>query len=129
MTGAELNVLEELWRRGAAPIRELRDALYPDGGESGFATVQKLLARLATKRLVGRKKVGGLWAYRALVGRDDFIGGELRRVADRLGGSSMTPLLTFLVETVELSAKERAHLRSLLNRPTSRRSTRGKSHM
>ena len=32
ITDAELRVLEELWRRGDATIRDLRDALYPQGG-------------------------------------------------------------------------------------------------
>ena len=122
VTGAELNVLEELWRRGEASVRDLRDGLYPDGGESKFATVQKLLTRLAAKRLVGRRKDGTNWTYRPLVGRDDFIGCELRRVAARLGGASMTPVLTYLVGTGELTAKERAHLRALLDKPPARRS-------
>ena len=38
-----------------------------------------------------------------------------RRVADRLSGNSLTPLLTYLVEAGELTAKERAHLRKLLD--------------
>src|SRR3954454_9009746 len=111
ITGAELRVLEELWQRGAATIRDLRDALYPHGGNSKFATVQKLLSRLAAKDLVHRRRDETHWVFRAAVGRDDLIGGELRRVADRLGGNSMTPLLTCLVETGELTSKERAHLR------------------
>ena len=115
VTGAELKVLEELWQRGEATIRDLRDLLYPEGGGSKFATVQKLLARLAAKGLVRRRKDAANWVFRPLVARDDLIGGELRRVADRLGGNSMTPLLTCLVETGELNAKERAHLRRLLD--------------
>ena len=115
VTEAELRVLAELWERDEAKIRDLRDLIYPEGGESKFATVQKLLSRLVTKKLVRRRKDSATWTYRALVARDDVIGGELRRVADRLGGNSMTPLLTYLVETGELSAKERAHLRSLLD--------------
>jgi BlaI family transcriptional regulator, penicillinase repressor len=122
VTAAELRVLEALWRRGEATIRDLRDLVYPDGGESKFATVQKLLARLAAKRLVGRRKDGANWVFRPLVARDDLIGGELRRVADRLGGASMTPLLTYLVETGELTAKERAHLRGLLDEAAPSRS-------
>lgn len=115
VTEAELRVLAELWERDEATIRDLRDVIYPEGGESKFATVQKLLSRLVAKKLVRRRKDSAAWTYRALVARDDVIGGELRRVADRLGGNSMTPLLTYLVETGELSAKERAHLRSLLD--------------
>jgi len=115
ITGAELRVLEELWQRGKATIRDLRDALYPEGGNSKFATVQKLLSRLVAKDLVRRRKDESNWIFQAIVARDDLIGGELRRVADRLSGNSMTPLLTCLVETGELTSKERAHLRKLLD--------------
>jgi BlaI family transcriptional regulator, penicillinase repressor len=125
VTGAELKLLEALWERGEATIRDLRDLVYPEGGGSKFATVQKLLARLATKRLVGRRKDDANWVFRPLVGREELIGGELRRVADRLGGNSMTPLLTYLVEAGELSAKERADLRRLLDdEPASNRPPR-----
>ena len=116
VTGAELKVLEVLWQRSEATIGDLRDLLYPEGGVSKFATVQKLLARLVGKRLVRRRKDAANWIFQPLVARDDLIGGELRRVADRLGGNSMTPLLTHLVETGALTSKERAHLRRLLDR-------------
>jgi BlaI family penicillinase repressor len=129
ITGAELRVMEELWQRGETTIRDLRDALYPQGGNTKFATVQKLLARLAAKNLVHRRKDEANWVFQAAVARADLIGGELRRVADRLSGNSMTPLLTYLVEAGELTSKERAHLRNLLDdepvakrRPQTRRS-------
>ncbi len=115
VTETELKVLESLWRRGEATIGDLRDVLYPQGGVSKFATVQKLLARLVSKGLVGRRKDSANWIFLPQVARNDLIGGELRRVADRLGGNSMTPLLTHLVESGELNAKERAHLRRLLD--------------
>jgi predicted transcriptional regulator len=121
ITEAELRVLEELWRRGDSAIRDLRDAIYPRGGPSKFATVQKLLARLADKGLVRRRKDEAGWVFTAAVARDDLIGGELRRVADRLGGQSMAPLLTYLVETGGLTARERAHLRKLLDEPGAKR--------
>jgi predicted transcriptional regulator len=121
ITGAELRVLEELWQLGEATIRDLRDALYPHGGKSKFATVQKLLARLVAKKLVHRRKDEANWLFQTLVAREDLIGGELRRLADRLSGNSMTPLLTCLVETGELSAKEKAHLRKLLDEEPKRR--------
>lgn len=115
ITSAELRVMEELWQRGEATIRDLRDALYPQGGNSKFATVQKLLTRLVDKNLVHRRKDEANWVFKAVIARDDLIGDELRRVADRLGGNSMTPLLTYLVEAGELTSKERAHLRNLLD--------------
>src|SRR5262249_2370452 len=107
ITDAELRVMEELWHRGEATIRDLRDALYPQGGNSKFTTVQKLLARLAAKDLVHRRKDEANWVFQAAVARDDLIGGELRRVAGRLSDNSLTPLLTYLVEAGELTARER----------------------
>jgi predicted transcriptional regulator len=123
ITDAELRVLEELWQHGAATIRDLRDALYPQGGKSKFATVQKLLARLVAKKLVDRREDAATWVFRTPVTRDEVIGGELRRVADRLSGNSMTPLLTSLVETGELTSKERAHLRKLLDEEPGRKAS------
>jgi hypothetical protein len=75
VTGAELKVLESLWERSEATIRDLRDMLYPDGGQSKFATVQKLLARLTAKRLVRRRKDAGGWVFQPVIARDDLIGG------------------------------------------------------
>ena len=122
ITAAELRVLEELWQHGEATIRDLRDAIYPQGGSSKFATVQKLLSRLVAKDLVHRRKDEANWIFQASVAREDLIGGELRRVADRLGGNSMTPLLTCLVEIGELTSQERAHLRKLLDeKPVAKR--------
>ena len=69
VTGAELKVLGELWERGEATIRDLRDLLYPDGGSSKFATVQKLLRRLVAKKLVGRRKDAANWIFHPLVAR------------------------------------------------------------
>jgi len=50
-------------------------------------------------------------------------------VAERLGADSLTPLLTCLVETGELTSKERAHLRKLLDdEPATRRRPLADNH-
>ena len=54
VTDAELDVLRALWDDGKATIRVLTDRLYPSGGTSEYATVQKLLERLEAKGHVAR---------------------------------------------------------------------------
>src|SRR5262249_10192887 len=49
VTDAELAVLQVLWDRGPATIRELTPLLYPDVTDASYATVQKLLERLEAK--------------------------------------------------------------------------------
>ena len=56
ITDAELAVLQVLWEQGPATIRRITELLYPQGGTSHYATVQKLLERLETKACVRRDR-------------------------------------------------------------------------
>ena len=114
ITDAELAVLETLWSGGAATIRQLTDLLYPGGGTSSYATVQKLLERLEEKGTVRRDRRRLPHVFQASVERSDLIGKRLRDVADQLCGGSLTPLLTHLVKQGELSRGERQALRDLV---------------
>ena len=114
VTDAELSVLQTLWNRGTATVRELTDALYPRGGASAYATVQKLLDRLEAKECVCRDRQGGVNLFTATVDRNELIGRRLRRVAEQLCDGSLTPILTHLVKTQHLNARERRELRALI---------------
>ncbi|MEE4270726.1 MAG: BlaI/MecI/CopY family transcriptional regulator [Thermoanaerobaculales bacterium] len=114
-TDTELAVLRQLWRRSEATIRELTDALYPDGGHSHYATVQSLLDRLQGKGFVEREKDGRVNRYRASVSRAELAGRRLRATADALFDGSMAPLLTHLVDHAELQPDEISALRDLVD--------------
>lgn len=114
ITDAELAVLEALWDRGPATIRQLTDVLYPDGGAAQYATVQKLLERLEAKEGVRRDRSQAVHVFSALLDRDALIGRRLRAVADQLCGGSLTPLLTHLVQSSRLTSRQRQELRSLI---------------
>ncbi len=117
ITDAELAVLQRLWEQGPATIRQLTDALYPRGGASHYATVQKLLDRLEAKGSVRRQRGGeGPIVFAPLLDRDELIGRRLRAVAQTLCGGSLTPILTHLVRAERLSAQERRALRQLIDR-------------
>ena len=115
VTDAELAVLQVLWDGGPATIRRLTDVLYPAGGAAQYATVQKLLDRLEAKGYVGRRRTGSAHLFSAAVPRDELIGRRLQDVAEKLCGGSLTPLLTHLVRTRRLSARERQELRDLID--------------
>ncbi len=115
VTDAELAVLEVLWDGGPATIRRITDAIYPKGGTAHYATVQKLLERLEAKGFVRRDRGGGVHVIAAAVDRDALIGRQLRAVAQRLCGGSLTPLLTHLVRAKRLTPQERKLLRTLID--------------
>lgn len=115
VTEAELAVLQALWDGGPATIRKLVTDVYQQEGTSVYATVQKLLDRLEAKGFVERDRASTVHVFRAAVGRDELIGRRLRAVADTLCGGSLTPLLTQLVQSQGLSARDRSELRRLID--------------
>src|SRR3954469_9171964 len=114
VTDAELGVLQLLWERGPATIRQLTDALYPRGGTAHYATVQKLLDRLESKDCVGREPKAAAHTFTAAIHRHDLIGRRLENMAEKLCGGSLTPLLTHLVRARRLTSQERQELRALI---------------
>ena len=115
VTDAELAVLEVLWDRGKATIREITDLLYPHGGTAHYATVQKLLERLEAKGCVRRRREAPAHVFTAAVDRNTLVGRQLRAVAEKLCNGSMSSLVTHLVRTKGLTAEERRALRDLLD--------------
>ena len=114
VTEAELAILQVLWDAGASTIRAITDRLYPDGGSSKHATVQKLLDRLESKGCVARDRSSFAHVFQPLIERDDLVGQELREVATKLCEGTMTPLLLNLVRAEKLSPDDRQLLRRLL---------------
>lgn len=123
LTEAELGVLKALWRLGPSSIRELTDEVYPSGGPAHYATVQKLLERLEAKGCVRCRRKARVNVYAARIDRGAVIARRLRDTARALCDGSMTPLLTQLVSTAELTPRELDDLRAIVEGRT-RKKTR-----
>ena len=120
VTDAELDVLRALWDIGPATIRALSDRLYPSGGTSEYATVQKLLERLEGKGHVARTAEGRQNVYHATVEREELVARRLRETAEELCDGSLTPLITQLVSAGKLSREELRELRRVVDRAARR---------
>jgi predicted transcriptional regulator len=115
VTDAELGILQVLWDRGSATVRELTEQLYSTYAASQHATVQKLLERLEAKECVTRDRDAWPHLFMAAIDRTELIDRRLQQTADKLCEGSMQPLLTHLVKAGNLSADQRESLRSLLD--------------
>jgi BlaI family transcriptional regulator, penicillinase repressor len=114
VTDAELAVLEVLWDRGTATVRDITETLYPRGPASDVATVQKLLQRLEQKSWVRRNRDCWPHLFEAAIPREGLIDRRLQNTADTLCEGSLEPLVTHLVRS-RLGAGERRKLRLLLD--------------
>ena len=115
ITESELAVLRILWDRGTVTIRHLTDVLYPRGEAAQYATVQKLLDRMEAKGFVERDRTLFVHLFKAVLDRDEMIGRRLRTLAEMLCDGSLTPLLTHLARTQNLTDEDRLTLRAIVD--------------
>jgi BlaI family penicillinase repressor len=113
ITEAEHAVMEALWARSPLTANEVADAVALGRGWS-LATVKTLLSRLATKRAVATEPDGKRFLYSPLIAREAYVGGESRRLVDRLFGGSAVGLFAHLAEAEALSEDDLSEIETLL---------------
>jgi BlaI family transcriptional regulator, penicillinase repressor len=114
-TESELAILNVLWARGEATVRDVFDALYRADG--GYTTALKLLQVMHAKGLVARDERQRAHVYRATISKDSTQRRMLSDLARRLfGGRSAELVLSALGGEEAPSAEELAQIRSLLDR-------------
>jgi predicted transcriptional regulator len=101
----ELQIMETLWTRGEASIREMQEA-FPEDGRPGYTTIQTMVYRLEAKGVVRRvRKVGNFHMFAATVTRD---AAERRLVDDLLAmfGGQSRPVVAHLIEAGKLTLED-----------------------
>ena len=116
VTDAELAVLKVLWARGPLTAKAITEAVYPDGAESEFAAVHSFLQRLERKGLVARDRSSFVHVFSPTASQADVLGHELKTLVERLGTDSIAPLIMQLIDQKQLSRKEAAEIRRLLDK-------------
>src|SRR5947209_14544866 len=115
ITDTELSLLNELWQRAPATVRELTEVLYGNTPPALLATVQKLLDRMEAKGCVARDRTKWPHQYSPALQREELVGNRLQAAADQLFDGDLAPLLTHLVRSQKLTAKDRENLRKALD--------------
>ena len=110
---AEHAVMEALWEKSPLTAAEVCDAVCDERGWS-MPTVKTLLSRLVIKGAVATEPDGRRFLYTPLLERADYVGGESRRLVDRLFGGRAAPLFAHLAESEALSDDDIAEIERLL---------------
>jgi len=115
VTEAELAVLEILWAvpEGVA-VRDIVLKMYGRHEHSLHGGVKSFLDRLMEKGLVSVDKSGFAHQFSATITRQEFVGRQLKKMAESHFGGSLTPMLLSLVQQVELSDKNRASIEKII---------------
>lgn len=110
---AEHAIMEVLWDRNPISAAAVCDAVCAERDWS-IPTVKTLLSRLVQKQAVGTEPEGRKFLYRPLIARSDYVGGESRRLVDRLFGGRAAPLFAQLAESEALTDDDLSEIEALL---------------
>jgi BlaI family penicillinase repressor len=101
LTRLELQILDTLWARGNASIREIQEA-FPDP-KPAYTTVQTTVYRLEAKGALRRtRKVSNAHIFEPIVARDIARVRLLDEILGFFGGRAL-PMLTQFVEAGKLT--------------------------
>jgi BlaI family penicillinase repressor len=102
LTKLELKIMEALWTRGYASIREIQET-FPEKGRPAYTTIQTTVYRLEGKEAVRRvKKFGNFHVFEAAVSRH---AAQRRLIDDLLAlfGGRTQPVMARLIESGKLT--------------------------
>jgi BlaI family penicillinase repressor len=113
LTKLELQIMEALWTRGEASIREIQES-FPEKKRPAYTTIQTTVYRLEAKKAVRRvKKVGNFHVFEAAVSRN---AAQRRLIDDLLSlfGGRTQPVMAHLIESGKLTLEDVKEAESLL---------------
>ena len=101
----ELQIMDTLWSRGEASIREVQEA-FPQADRPAYTTVQTTINRLEAKGAVRRvRKLGNFHIFAAAVERD---AAQRRLIDDLLAlfGGRTQPVMAHLIRSGKLTLED-----------------------
>jgi BlaI family penicillinase repressor len=111
----ELKIMETLWARGQASIREIQET-FPEDDRPAYTTIQTTVYRLEAKKAIRRvKKVGNFHIFEAAVSRS---AAQRRLIDDLLGlfGGRTQPVMAHLIESGKLTMADVKEAEKMLRR-------------
>ena len=120
LTQAEWQIMKVLWKKHPATARQIMTRL-PKGVSWAYTTIKTMLSRLVEKNAVSEQKQGNTSLYEPLVSQNKARRTALRSLIDRAFDGGVEPMMHFLVNDRELSAKERRLLMEMLREEDEKR--------
>ncbi|WP_153800739.1 BlaI/MecI/CopY family transcriptional regulator [Foetidibacter luteolus] len=113
-TESELEILQVLWEKGKATVREVHEELsvYKD---SGYTTTLKLMQIMYDKGLVARDDSSKTHIYEALVSRDSTQKQMVGKMVTSLFGGSTSQLVMQALGSTPPSQQELDEIQKLLD--------------
>jgi predicted transcriptional regulator len=105
LTKLEMQIMETLWAKGSASIREIQEA-FPEPDRPAYTTIQTTVYRLEFKKAVRRaKRDGAAHIFEPAISRSSA---QKRLIDDLLGmfGGRAQPIMAHLIDSGDLTLED-----------------------
>ena len=113
LTPQELEIMKLVWARDSATVRDVYEALL-ERRKIAYTTVMTMMNVLETKGYVTKEKSARAFRYRATQAEQTVVMSMVREFVNRVFDGAARPLLVHLSKDRKLTARERQHLRRLI---------------
>jgi predicted transcriptional regulator len=113
LTEAEWLIMNALWDKYPATARDIAQRL-PKEVNWAYTTVKTMLTRLVEKKAISESKKGKAGVYEPIISKLKARRSALRILANQAFDGAFGPLMHFLVEQQNLTAKQRKELIEIL---------------
>ncbi len=105
LSPGEFEIMDVLWKRGHASVREVQEALAPAKmlSKSAIATV---LGRMKDKGYVDAREKNFAWEFRPLAKREQVVRRKLDDMVDRMFGGDVAPLAAYIADSRKLTPEK-----------------------
>jgi len=113
LTEAEWEIMKVVWEKEPCAAGTVQEELSSHK-DWAYSTVKTMMDRMVKKGLLKFERIRNLYLYRAAVTPAQAKKGEVLRTLRRAFNDSLTPMMQFLLDNVEISDQEYAQLEALI---------------
>lgn len=115
LTDSEQRIMNILWDKGEASVRELADALSQEKA-TAYTTVQTMCKILAKKGYADFRKEGKAFIYRAKITQTDARQSALKSLLNRFFGGSPEVLAQHLIKETDIDINDLEQLQKKIDK-------------
>ncbi len=111
-TESELEILNILWEKGTATVREVHEALMHK--DAGYTTTLKLMQIMHDKQMLHRDTSARTHIYKPAVSREQTLGQLMKRMIDTVFNGSKLELVMQALGSSRINKKELKEIQDFL---------------
>ena len=113
-TEFEWEIMQILWDRGIASVREVEEEYCKKVKKKAYTTIQTYMERLTTKGILEKCKIGMVNFYRPNVEKESVLKNETKRFVNIAFRGSFSKLASYLIHSEGIKQEDLEEIKKMI---------------